>query len=92
MQVVQGSNPAEDWKVIRDATAFSAVAFKMILKGTREGAHAFLHKNLHLHDASRYYSYFLIKLPEKKTVLFIGFYLPLLSLVDTKYRSTPPAG
>ena len=61
-QVVQGSIPAEDWKVIRDATAFSAVAFKMILEGTREGAHALLHKNLHLLDASRYYSYFLNKL------------------------------
>ena len=31
-QVVQGSNPTDGWKVIRSATAFSAVAFKMILR------------------------------------------------------------
>ena len=45
-QVVQGSNPTDGWKVKGSATAFSAVAFNMILKGTREGAHAFLHKIL----------------------------------------------
>ena len=32
MQVVQGSNPTDGWKVIGNATAFSAVAFKMILR------------------------------------------------------------
>ena len=31
-QVIQGSNPTDCWKVIRSATAFSAVAFKMILR------------------------------------------------------------
>ena len=36
-QVVQGSNPTDGWKVKGSATAFSAVAFNMILKGTREG-------------------------------------------------------
>ena len=45
-QVVQGSNPTDGWKVKGSVTAFSAVAFNMILKGTREGAHAFLHKIL----------------------------------------------
>ena len=49
MQVVQGSNPTDGWKVIGSATAFSAMAFNMILRGTREGAMLFLHINLHLH-------------------------------------------
>ena len=40
-QVVQGSNPTDGWKIIGSAIAFSAVAFKMILKGTCEGAHTF---------------------------------------------------
>ena len=42
-QVVQGSNPTDGWKVIWNATAFSAVAFKMILRApVRVPVHFFL--------------------------------------------------
>ena len=42
-QVVQGSNPTDGWKVIRSATAFSAVAFKMILRAPVRVPVLFLH-------------------------------------------------
>ena len=40
-QVIQGSNPTDGWKVMGMPQPFPAVAFNMIYKGTREGAHSF---------------------------------------------------
>ena len=45
-QVVQGSNPTGGWKVIGSATAFSAVAFKMILRAPVRVPVDFFHKIL----------------------------------------------
>ena len=56
-QVVQGSNPTDGWKIIRSATAFSAVAFKMILRApVRVPVHFIFKKAVYLqmHSLTNY--------------------------------------
>ena len=58
MQVVEGSNPTDGWKIIGNATAFSAVAFKMILRApVRVPVHFIVKKAVYLqmHSLTNYY-------------------------------------